>query len=459
MNAVPAILPACATEQASRGHHLLRACGFILRKNLFSCALALLLPLWWPAHAFRTLFVAIFFFQTTSLAFSFVHTARRCLPLGNRRASMFLWCWQVPFSPVLGLLASACSLLWHDAPGFRDAAQHGLWAAGVLALLSLIQTLLGGDRPPIRWIRTVLWMSSASLFLLYHVPSPVAAMVATAKYNMTLTWVAALLIPLSFWALRCSSCEDLLREMPLTPRAAARELDGSGGWALLLLSILDGATPGNWTPRHWLLQVLVRCLFSYQNLFLLTIALALHYGLAIPAWKRDSLAHFAFVVVAFEALHLLDHRTLRRLPLSALSVTSVPALVSLCVVSLVILPQMVLQRIPGSLRIEFTFSNAFTMPTICLLWVQAALVMGVWTLQLCIRGRLSMSDRNRGHWWLDGPAAMVIIGIADVFLAELSKEFGWRSDLLLGSLVLFPSMALHYGLTRWGNATRPPACT
>jgi hypothetical protein len=279
----------------------------------------------------------------------------------------------------------------------------------------------------------------------------VAVAVASGKYDMAFTLTAAALVFLSFWALRFSSRENLLSDMPMTPQVAARELDRGGGGGARVLSALDGTIPLKRASRHWLAQLLARCLFSYQNLFWLTLILLIHYGFAIPAWKRASMDHVLFVMVALDMLILVDPLILRRLPVSAWTLTSVTAGIALSAVGFLLLPQLAFQRIPGRLEVAVFFSNLFSIQTLGILWAKAALVMGYWTLRTLVRGSLSMSDSWRGNGGWNLPLAAVLVSVADLILAEFYNDFGWRSDVLVGSVLMFGSMALYYGMIRRGD--------
>lgn len=410
---------------------------------------------------FPTALWVMFFVSSVQSASLFVQQCRWILPLGHFREAVLLWWWRVPLTPSLAFLAGIWSALEKDGGlgALIKMFQGPLWAAGLLAALSLVQTLLPGTRPSSQAIRLLSVVSVGFVLCLSAFSPRFVAMLNSGDYDLLLNVAAAVLVPLSYWTLRFLSREEFLRDAIPTEQSAARELEARGAWRRVLWA-LDGGLPVGVGRRHWGVQLLARCFLSTHAIFIFSLNVVLHYGFAFSAQKARANAGDAvmlFLVFGTSLLPMLDPRVLRRQPLSAFSMTGFTMATSVFAAAFCILPTFLFERVSGTWEVRCYPSHLFSLASLGVVWMRAALLLVVWTGSMLLGLGGMREEEGAGSWmrkWLVGSApllALLAFVVGQFLFRAFRESWGWRSDFGLGTLVLLGSGACYYGAIRWGD--------
>jgi hypothetical protein len=393
--------------------------------------------------------------QATGIA----KNAHWLLPLGYKRAAIFLWLWKVPMMPLLTTIVSLPFYLWHNAHvSFLDSAQLGLWTAGLLAYETLPAAFLrrcSATRclawiTAVPWLATVLFVSPLLIF-----SSDTLDAIASGKYALALNICAPGMIFLSFQALRFHPREEDLGPLPLTKQAAARYLDLNGGAWARIFSALHGGIRVDRLSGHWLPQLLARCFLRTSSVFMVVLVVLVHYGVALAPRTYAPTDYWFLIFLILSSLTPADPRTLRRLPLSASMIAALTVFLTLFAAAFFTLPTFAFQRVPGSLGVEFFPANLFSLQALGSVVAYAGLVMLCWMLWMCFP-RLS----GGSFIWVSVlwglPPTVIGFMMHALHAGFDSEQDGWRSDLLVGGFLLLGSATLYAILLRRGHRLYNP---
>jgi hypothetical protein len=447
----PASLSASTSD---RPDPLLLAFGFMLRRSLWLCLGLIVLPAVYSGiHSVSLsrpgdvlILNSLIFFVPVGLvgkrAAGFARNAYWLLPLGHRRTTIFLWLWRVPMGPFLACLFSVPFYLWRDGhflSGSLDYAQHWLWAAGVLAVLTWVGNLRR------TWVTTVFWLTAVVFVFSLH--AGVGVTLASGEYDLALNLLSTATLSLSFWALRFQTRE----ETPLTEQAAARHLELNGGKGAWILSFLSGWIGVDRLSGHWLPQLLARCLLSTSSLFIVVLIVLVHHGCALAPRTYASRYDWYLIILIVFWLTPADPRALRRLPLSASMIAALTVFLTLFAAAFFTLPTFAFQRVPGSLGVEFFLPHLFSLQALGSVVAYAGLIMVCWMLWICFP---RLSGVRSGWAYVLWGLPLLVVGF---MMHELHAEYGWRSDLVVGGFLLLGSATLYGILLRRGHRLYNPA--
>ena len=461
---MPASVPAHNPDRPSGPDPLLRALVWTLRANLvaylgvifLSGCLSLMGPSpgGWIGTAFFGLIMMQLFNRATA---AFAQSSRWLLPLGDRRTAVYLWLCQVPLVPCLVTLASLPVYFLRGASSpqvFLDYAQHGLWAAGFLALLSAPFPPSAGKPGSTRWIILLVLCGFASYALASGLTPVISffSAIASGRYDPLLNLLSAAMIALSFWALRSDFREYGASKIPWTEQDTARGPDLQGGSGRRVFSGLSGGIRMDRLSGHLVPQLFARCVLGWES-----AAVVVFTGLVnlfnLYWMEARTQADTTFFMLGWIELILfrVDPRLLRRLPLGASTITVLTVLPILYAAVLFSLPPLAFERIAGSFSVRLTLPQVFSLHALGVVVASAGKFLIGWIIA---KSFSRYGDKFTVPAWIGG---IGFLWISSEILEALHESWGWRSDLAAGAVLLLLGAVVHFLMLRWTTLLYKPA--
>jgi hypothetical protein len=432
---MPASLSTCALDRTTGPDSLLRLFAWNHPWNLCSwilvlCSIALIGwtgPILKGWNLFPVLCVFLYVGSYRRI-FLLIQSSRWLLPLGDRRTATYLWLCEVLLVPFQAILACAPLYLGGSEPGvhsFLNYAQRGLWVAGILAILSTCRSLAGNA-----YTEVIRFVVLCIPFVVCLPNSSVSSVIASGRNDLTLNVLSAVMLVLSFWALRFKGREDIVLSAPLAEQAALRDLELHGGWAARVMSVFSEGIRADRLSGHWLSQLVYGVFLSSACMSLWI--LLLHYGFAQNSPVKPPFSSSAILLLlVLPCLARLNPRVLRRLPLGASAITALTVVLIIFTAVICTLPPLAFERVPGSFSVRFTPSQVFSLNALGTLFAGAGQMMLGWILFM------SSSSARGAFGIMSWMAVVVILSIPGGLLAGLQSDWGSRAGLVIGGGLLF----------------------
>lgn len=372
------------------------------------------------------------------------------LPLSARHLATLRWLWQVPLFP-LGIVLAHTLVAFEQSANQRWLfAEHGLWAMGLLALLSMSQVISLEGRRWASWIRSAFPFGLAGLYLAFHWTKGNPLSAVWGRLETPLTFLSALAVPLSFWVVRSHRPQETFAQLfPSALRQKNRDSEWLDPMRSGSLSSPSGAGP----IAPWLKQLLARCFLTPSVAIFLGILMFIQ-----CRWGKifGDLWDYLILLPAFlQMLTPANPRILRRLPLTASSITLVTVVLVVCSGGLACLPSQVFHRVPGSDAIEWQLASLLSLQTLGAAVANSGLLMIGWISLNYYGGGAFVEEQGLRRLGLMTVLVPTLLALG--FLALLRALLKSDSDLIGGGLLLGGGAVLYSLLLRRSDRLfRPP---